>query len=929
MKTASLKKTVLTSFLSLSIFSPTSAGVLTGTIKDKVTQEPLIGVPIIAVGTNYGAITDVDGIFELSIPDRKYDFSIKYIGYNDTIISNRKIDGRIVVNIELTPLANELAEVTVTARQRFDSEIVQVEQQRQSLVVQTGVSAQQIARTQDKDASEVIRRVPGVSIIDDKFVMVRGLSQRYNNVWLNGSAVPSSEADSRAFSFDILPSSQLDNIVIVKSPAPEYPADFTGGFVLVNTKQQPTRTGLDISLGAGYNSNTHFRRFLSSKGGRMDFLGFDDGFRSLDAGMKGSLKSYDGMPGKLNLLNNGLNNDWTIKNSHPLADIKLNASYNDIWRFDDGQSIGLLAALNYNNAYRTFYDMENSLYGPYDTTNDKLVFLRKATDNQYNHDIRLGVLLNLFFQPLNMNHLFEWKNIFNQIGKNRYSERSGYNAQPDRIEDFEYYFSSRTTYNTQFTGKHEFDRNHIDWSVGYAYANRNMPDRRLIQRTDRTEQRMSIYRIGREFSKLDEHIGSFSVNYKKDFLFGKFAPTLKAGIYGEYRTRTYRTRQFQYGWEPDNNLPSGLLFSDDIPGSVLTDGNYGPDKLYLYEEVNYLNNYEGSLRQSAGYLGVNLPWNNLNVYAGIRYENCRQSLKLNTRQYEESLNTTNYDYNDFFPSVNIAYKLPHSQQLRAAYGRSVNRPEFRELSPSVFYDFDLGSNVMGNYDLKAAYIDNVDLRYEWYPSKGEQVSLALFYKHFKNPIEWTYTVAGGTDLIYSFINALGADNYGVELDIRKNLDFIGLKDFSFSFNGAFIKSSVRFAPGTNDIDRPMQGQSPYLINTGLFYNNTEKGWSAAILYNRIGKRIIGVGNRYGIAADGSAKNIPNSYEMPRNNLDISLGKKLGRWEIKATVRDLLGEKYLFQQFEKINKDGKEQTISEVTRSYKPGINISITVSYSF
>lgn len=573
--------------------------------------------------------------------------------------------------------------------------------------------------------------------------------------------------------------------------------------------------------------------------------------------------------------------------------------------------------------------MENSLYGPYDTSNDKKVFLRKATDNQYSHYNRVGALLNLTFEQAGGNNIYEWKNIFNQIGKNRYSTRHGFNAQPDNIEDYEYYRSSRTTYNTQFTGRHTYRVNRLDWSVGYAYSNRDMPDRRRIERTDRTDGRMSIYRISREFSKLDEHIASVSVNYTHDFDFSSIMPTLKAGIYGEHRSRKYHTREYQYGWEPENSLPSGLLFRDDIPGTVLIEENYGPDKLYIYEEVNYLNNYKGRQSQAAAYMGLNLPWRSLNLYAGLRYEYCRQTLSLNTKQFEESYRDTNYDYNDLFPSVNMTWKFNTVNQLRLAYGRSINRPEFRELSPSVFYDFDLGSNVMGNYDLKAAYINNFDLRYEFYPSAGEQISVALFYKNFKNPIEWTYTVAGGTDLIYSFVNARGADNYGIELDIRKNLGFIGLRDFSLSFNGAIIKSNVRFAPGTNDIDRPMQGQSPYLINTGIFYNNQQNGWSASLLYNRIGKRIIGVGNRYGVGSDGTAKNIPNSYEMPRDNIDLSVSKKLGGWEIKASVRDMLAQKFLFQQFEKVNIDGKEQTISEVTRSYRPGVGFTLSIGYNF
>lgn len=928
-------KKVLYLVLMFACSGPVYAGIIKGIIKDKQNNEPLVGATILISNTNKGTVADVYGAYQLELPAGSYSMTIRYIGYKTITADTIKVpkEGEVSLDYFMETNSQSLKEVSVKAVARRNTETAQVQEQKRSLLVQTGVSAQQIARTQDKDASEVIRRVPGVSIIDEKFVMVRGLSQRYNNVWLNGGAVPSSEADSRAFSFDILPSSQLDNMVIVKSPAPEYPADFTGGFILVNTKQLPVDNGFTVSVGTGINDRTHFRSFTTSQGSGWDWLGFGSGWRSLGAGMKGALRPYPGYETggnpRLDILGNGLNNDWTLRTKHPMADMKLNAAYNHTWKMDEGQTYGLLAALNYSNTFKTQLNMENSLYGPYDTSNDKPVALRKATDNQYSNDVRIGGMLNLSFRPKNNNHYYEWKNIFNQIAKNRYAERTGFNAQPDNINDMEYYYSSRTTYNTQLTGRHTFTDDRIDWSVGYAYANRNLPDRRLIERTDRTEQRMGIYRIGREFTRLDEQIISAGSNYRKNLHFDTFEPTLKAGAYGEYRTRTYRARQFQYGWQPDNTLPQDFLFSENIPGEVLINSNYGPDKLYLYEEVNYLNNYKGNQAQLAGYLGVNLPIDAFNVYAGVRYEYNRQVLKMNTRQYEESLQSTTYNYNDLFPSANVTYKLNEQHQVRAAYGRSVNRPEFRELSTSVYYDFELGSNVMGNYDLKPAYIDNFDLRYEWYPSAGEQVSVALFYKHFRNPIEWTYTVAGGTDLIYSFMNARGANNYGIEIDLRKNLDFMGLNNFSLSFNGAWIKSKVQFDPGTNNIDRPMQGQSPYLINTGIFYNQQERGWSAAVLYNRVGKRIIGVGNRYGTGADGSSRNIPNSYEMPRNSIDLSVGKKFGKWELKASVRDLLAERCLFKQFEEVTVNNQQRTIEEVTRSYRPGRNFNVTIGYHF
>lgn len=915
--------------LSLLVFTVgASAGVIKGTITDKQTKEPLIGATVQIAGTATGTVADVDGHYTLDIKNGTYTIEVKYVGYKPLRMGDVKVTTELSLDFAMEADAQTLGDVTVVAKAKKNTDLAQLADQRRSLVVQSGVSAQQISKTQDKDASEVIKRVPGVSIIDDKFVMVRGLSQRYNNVWINGSAVPSSEADARAFSFDIIPSSQLDNMVIVKSPAPEYPSDFTGGFILVNTKDMPSENSFNISVGGAVNDQTHFKDFLYNKGSGTDFLGFDNGLRSLQGGMKGVLNTFDGSDTNIDLTRNGLNNDWTLHKRSPIGDLKLNAAYSHLWD-KDGRKYGLLASVNYSNTYKTYRDMENSLFGSYDTTNDRPVYLRKSTDNQYNNDVRLGAMMNLTFQPRNSRHHYEWKNIFNQIGKDRYTDRTGFNAQNDQEHNMEYYYTSRTTYNTQLGGKHTLDTGKWDWNAGYAYANRNMPDRRLIEVNDRTNERMGLYRIGREFTRLDEHIASASVNYLRDFTLADLNPTLKAGAYGEYRTRTYRTREFDYAWKPNNSLPPRFEFADNIANDVLVDANYGPDKLYMQEQVNRLNDYSGNGLQASGYAGVNLPVGKLNVYAGVRYEYNRMELVQNTRKHEESPHSSFYTYKDLFPSVNMSYKLTEKQQVRLAYGKSINRPEFRELSSSVFYDFDLGSDVMGNAALQAAYIQNVDLRYELYPSSGELISVALFYKNFWNPIEWTYTVAGGTNLIYSYMNAKGANNYGVEVDIRKNLDFIGMKDFSLSLNGSLIKSMVEFEKGSKERNRPMQGQSPYLINTGLFYQNQRLALNAAVLYNRIGKRIVGVGRNVGSVGGENSKELPNSYEMPRNTLDLSIGKRFGRVEVKASVRDLLAEKVLFKQMEDTQVGGEAKKVEQVTRVYRPGRTYGLSVSYGF
>lgn len=920
---------------------PTWAQQIKGVVIDQKSKETLIGAVVTVDGTNVKAITNIDGNFQIDGLDKekKYTLYINYVGYK-----TQKIDGVQAKDadqvIALQPDEQQLKEVTVTAVERRNTDAAMIQVAKNSPVIVSNVSAQEISRTQDTNAGEVIRRVPGVSLIDDKFVMVRGLSQRYNNVWVNGGAVPSSEADSRAFSFDIIPSSQIDNLTIVKSPTAEYPADYSGGFIIVNTKEIPAENSFNIAVGGNWNTSSAFQNFSYSKGSGTDFLGFDNGLRSLNGGIHAALNpqlNANGIPVgdyATSLLGNGLNNDWLVKNRKPLGDLKLAASLNQRWMLG-GRTLGMLAALNYTNEYRTYENMENNLYGIYDAANDKPNYLRHSVDDQYNNNVRLGAMLNFTFLSKDGNHKYQLKNIFNQLATSRYTWRDGVSAQSNLERSAEYYYRSRTTYNGQLTGKHTFTSDALDWSIGYAYANRHLPDRRRYLIDDALESGVYALSTGndisREWTQLDEHILSLGVNDKHHFKFGNFEPDLQVGAYGEYRTREYQTRNFIYNWNvSDNNMPSDFRHSD-IPTLLSSEANMGYDKLYLLEEKQMRNNYRGHNTLGAGYLALSLPFGKLGIHAGVRFEHNDMELISNSRDYEKSESSRHYKTDDVFPSLNTTYKISDQHQVRLSYGRSINRPEFREVSSSVYYDFDLASNVQGNTELKNCYVDNLDLRYEWYPSRGELISLAVFYKHFDSPIEWTYTVAGGTDLIYSYKNAKSANNYGVELDIRKNLGFIGLKDFSWSFNGALIKSKVQFEKGAKEEDRPMQGQSPYLINTGIFYKNAPLKMDIALLYNRIGKRIIGVGRSEGSTGDDSNSRVPHSYEMPRNTIDFSLAKKFGEHlELKLNVRDLLAEKIYYKQFADVTySDGSKKEVEEIARCYKPGRNIGLQAIYKF
>lgn len=913
--------------------------VVTGTVQDASTGEAVIGAAVILQNTTYGAVANADGRFVINnVKPGTYTIEVQMLSYQRIVIEGCQIKPgeNTLPLISLQPSAEEIDEVVVTTVRRLSSEAAVMQAVRNSKMVVSGVSKQMIARTQDRDAGEVVRRIPGISIIDDKFIVARGLSQRYNNVWVNDAAIPSSEADSRAFSFDLIPAGQIENIMILKSPVPEIPADFTGGFVKINTKDTPGELPFALSYSIGFNTATFGHDFLYNPGSGSDWFGCDNGKRGVRGGITGAFDNDD--PDFVtDMTRHGFNNDWSIKTRKPIPDQRFSFSYGHSFRLGNGADLALNGALNYSYATRTFSNMENSRYGVYNKVEDKPEYYYKYTDDQYQTNVKVGALLNLAY--LNGKNRYYFRNIFNQIGQDKLTLREGWQNMSSLYiqEKTEYCYTSRSTYSGQIAGVHTLELGTLDWDAGYSYADKNQPDRRIVNRQENDmvgdahygQMQIDQNEIRRDFMKLREHIASAGINYSCTLREGSsFAPELKVGLYGEYRTRDYRTRAYFYRFDTDN-LPADFAYGDVID-DILQDGNYGADKLYIYDDSDNRNSYKGDNILTAAYAGIDLPFGRWNVYAGVRFEYSRMALTSYTKIKDWDSETRNYTHADPFPSVNVTYRINDKHLLRAAYGMSTNRPEFREVSPSVYYDFDLFSDVKGNADLKAAYIQNADLRWEWYPAAGEGISVAVFYKHFRNPIETAILDAGSGSYTYTFENADRANLYGVELDVKKNLDFMGMRNFSVVLNGSLMKSRVDFDDESLEHDRPLQGQSPYLVNAGLFYQSPKLGLTVGVLYNRIGKRIVGIG-RSDMSVGGSIDNdIPDMYEMPRNALDVVVSKSFGKhWELKFNAKDLLNEKVQFAQFPKFENGGDVVSRKQITKQFTAGRMFSLSVTAKF
>ena len=920
------KKILIAAFSVITINLLAQTGNIAGVITDKKTGETLIGATAVIETLNKGALADLNGRFIINgLSPGNYKLKISYISYKTLEIADVKVVAgqTTAIDIAMSEAENILQEVVVTGERRMNNEISMIHVQKTALNVVSIVSAQQITRTQDRDASEVIKRIPGISLIDNRFIIARGLSQRYNNVWINNSAVPSSEADSRAFSFDMVPSGQIENLMIIKTPAPELPADFTGGFVKVTTKSVPEENSLQISYGININTMTHFRDFKYINGSQTDFLGLDNGLRGMRSVIPKQL--LDGRNAELvtDATVNGFNNDWIVHTRKPIADQRFSAMLNRFAKLSNGGRLGVTAAFNYTYSYLAYHDMTNARFGIYNKTDDAALYLYNYQDDQYSITAKTGGMLNLIWM-LSNNHKLEFRNIFNQQGRNRYTYRDGWQNISSKYEQQkeEYLYNSRSTYTGQLSGAHTLSKaGNIDWTFGYSYANKNQPDRREINRQEDIDQ-FEWENTMRQFIRLDEDTYSAGMNYSRDFVFGSFVPSLKAGGYAEYRSRDYNTRYFVYKMNI-LNLPDDFCYRD-VATEMMLPEYFSADKFFISDATKKTNNYLGENLLTSGYAGLNIPFGKFNVYSGVRYENSLMQLINYITLTTDETETFDYKSSDFFPSINAAYNINKTNLLRLAYGKTINRQEFREVSPSSFYDFDLFSFVRGNKELKQAYIHNFDFRYEVYPSIGEMISFALFYKKFINPIEWTFIDSGGS-YTYTFENANEADSYGIELDMKKGLGFIGMPNWSLSFNGSLISSNVKFDKASMEHDRPMQGQSPYIVNTGLFYQNNNL--SAGIMYNVIGKRIVGTGRNDNSQSASIDNNVPDMYEMPRHAMDLSLNYKFGkRIELNASVRDILAAPFVYKQFpEFVGENGKIQKRTQTNKEYKPGQNFSVTL----
>ncbi len=902
---------------------------ITGKILDASTSDPLVGATVKVSGSTSGAISDIDGTFTIDgLQPGRYDLEISYIGYLSKVVRDVTVTkgepARVDISLSEEGVITE--EISVEADPTLANEESLLMEQKNSDVIQDGISEQQIKRAPDANASDVVKRVTGVNIVGNKFVFIRGISDRYNNTTLNSVSVPSTETDKKSFTFDIFPSKLLENIIIVKSFTPDLQGNTSGGLVQLTTKDFVDQLTYSFELsGTFLNTTTLKEGFYDYNAGQSKLLfwnsGYDDGGRAIPSNFPSTPFSGYNNYGKT-LKNNWGQND----NKAPMNggfQLSLGNSFNV-----GGNPLGILGSYTYRNQFANS-EISRNIYN-YDTTS-----LLDMEGRSSVYSVLSGALLNVNYK-LGNNNKFSVKNTYSLLSDDytQYFEGTDLIESNNEKRLYGYYFNERSLYTTQLSGSHYIGTGSsigISWHASYSEADRNEPDYKTLSYQRVQGEKTPFFvpittvpnsRVGERFFSELKDLGRFAnMDYEMKFVeLGKeFKSKFKAGLLATDTRRQFKARLFA----PIKTFTSPFDILFQPPDSVLGPWNIDSTIISYVETTNKSDSYDANENTYAGYGMFDGYYGKFRFVLGLRYEYNEQKLNSFQRTTQDPVNV--YQINrDYLPSAGLTYELNPQTNLRASYSMTVSRPELRELAPFGFIDFITQGETSGNPDLEESLIRNFDLRYELYPEPGEILSASLFYKKFDQPIERVVVPVQSGDFrpSYTFENAKnGAVNYGIEIEVRKKLGFISkyLRDLSFNGNVTFVNSEVDLEGlqiGSTDTKRRMEGQSPYLLNLGLFYDNYDLGLSLNVLYNRFGERITEVGK------------IPfnDVREQGRNVFDFSATKSfLDNFEAKFTVKDILAEDQIFlQEF-----DLEGQSFDKIVLRNTFGTNYTFTLSYKF
>ena len=895
-------------------------GRVVGRVIDSATGAGLSSVSISVLESDVGTLSGVNGRFTLlNVPVGAVTLRVQSLGYAAKQITSLEVPAGGVVeqNIALDAEAVQLAAINVTAAAERGSVSRALETQRTAAGIVSAITSEQIARSPDGDAAAAMQRVSGVTVQDGKYVHVRGLGERYTTASLNGARIPSPEPERRVVPLDLFPAGLLQTITTAKTFTPDLSGDFSGAQVDIRTREFPAARQLTWSLGFGLNERVTGTPVLAAPSAGREWLGYAGGSRQLPASLRAA-GDFQGSvsQAQMNGFVNDLRNAWSpeARDGRPNGSMAVSLGGSDPL-FGQPVSYLLSGTYAYTQEVQAEQQRAQAIAGSEPGTT-------VASDRFQGSTGRTGVLwggLANLSTLLGTHTRFALNATYNRTAENEARVESGLSENhgqlPMQISRLR--FVERSVLSTQIKAEHELPgRQRADWAVTWSSVARNEPDRSEFVQARFPDANgnpgpltwFSAATEGavRTWGALSEHSLEGAVNYR--FALGGSANPHFVRVGGLYRSTARDASSSAYSI-------SSTRLDDAVRGQIpelIFGGQYSTPEsdAFWVTPLAQGGAYDAEDRLLAGYaMGEVAVGSRLKLIGGARVEHSRVTVA--ALPTIGAVHTVRPEYTDVLPALNLTWKLADAQNLRISAGRTLARPEYREIA-GIQYREVLGGDVLqGNPTLRRTLIDNLDARWEWYPEPGEAISLAVFAKRFDDPIERIYLGTSGTRVV-SFVNAAAARNYGAELEVRKRLGGFSdlLAPFTAFTNVTVMESEIDLPRGgaaqVNET-RAMVGQAPYVVNAGLTWAPDDGTASATVLYNLVGRKIHS-------AAEAP---LPEVFEEARQSLDLSLRFGLsGALSARLDAKNLLDAPFELTQGDVIREYHRSGRVFSLGMSWK-------------
>lgn len=910
-------------------------GFVSGKVVDKSTGEVLAGTSVDVFGSEVRVMTDSKGQYKIPLPPGRYVLRIYTPGYQPIRVQNvfvyaggtRKID----VGLEPEVAGSDDEFVIEAAPDSASIDALALERKRSSSMGDS-VGRAEMSKSPDRNAAAAAQRVVGVTLVGGRFVYVRGLGERYTNALLNGAPLPSPEPDRAAVPLDLFPTLALESLTVVKTFTPDSPGDFAGGSVRIETRRIPDKFLFQATASGGFNTQSTFRQRLDYRGGKRDWLGYDDGSRALPGEVPSYKLSENGRKpdgtsitkGELVAPGQAINSYFSTKRAFTPPDHGLTVVAGDGFKLGGERKLGVVAALSYSRKFEIrdgAIDNQFSYGDGLEPVEDRIYHYEMGRDT-----VTWGAFGSASYE-FDKHHRLTLIGLHSQTGEDTTRVITGFNKGRDAdINETRLEWVERRMSFAQLRGEHSFPEAgdaELNWAAWLSGASREQPDTRGIA--------WQKSRGGPNWSFVEDPSSArhFWADQTERVIGGQVDWTqpvsetsrLKFGGFVNRRAREFTSRNLSF----DRELPISQYSRYECPSrdfdacadSLFFGTNIGP-VVQLDESTKANDAYDADLNVYAAYAMTDVAvtkW--MRAIVGERVEVTRQTLEPND-QFDsgEVIRGASVESTDLLPSAGLVFDVSTKSKLRASVTRTLARPQLRELAPFSYSNVLGGRPEVGNPDLTLTHITNIDLRFEYFPTLKEVMAMTVFYKHFTDPIE-AVVIASGDNGVSTYQNAKGADLRGVELELRKSMDFLSnqLRYFTFIGNLTVSVSQIELSGAALDkvtnASRPMMNQAPYSLNLAMDYDGPT-GTSVRVLYNVVGKRIFQVGT------DG----LEDAYEQPRHQLDVTAAQEVGKhFSVRATAANILNSPFRVTQ-------GKDSD-APVVGKYTTGAVFSLSGTYTY